>query len=298
MEIILALPFLKSFVYVVEHESFAKAARKLSTTTSTISKHINKLEEILGLQLLIRTTRKMSLTDPGIRFYEQCKRILEEVDLAEDMMTQMHKAPSGRLNVVCGRYFAKTYLVPHLKEFLEIYPFIYLNLELAERMPDFESEDVDVLLGMSVPIEEGNIIQRRIMSTKYVFTASPAYLQLWGIPKHPRDLGRHRYLTHSMRKPNSLLYFKNEDPVQVRPYLQVNDAETLLQLTLQGLGIMKTHEYVVREAIDNGQLIEVLNSFSEEQIPIFLAYSQRRILSQKIRCFIDFVTERIPRESL
>ena len=296
MEIIHALPFIESFVHVVERESFAQAAKKMKISTSAISKQINKLEEILGLQLLVRTTRTMILTAPGTLFYDQCKSILLKIEETQDAIGELHAEPQGRLNVVAARYFAKSFLNPIVGNFLEKYSAIFLNLEWAERVPDMEKEGIDVLIGMSVQPESANIIQKKIMSTRYVFTASPAYLKKYGTPKKPLELSTHRYLTHSMRKPNGALLFSNHEPVQIRPYLQVNDAETLQDFTVQGLGIMKTHEYVVSEAISQGALIEILKPFSQEEVPIYVAYPQRRILSRKIRCFIDFVEERLPKE--
>ncbi len=296
MEIIATLPFLQSFVQVVEEESFALAAKKMKISTSAISKQINKLEEILGLQLLVRTTRTMVLTPPGILFYDQCKNILMKVEEAQDAIGELHAEPQGRLNVVSARYFAKQFLNPHIDAFLDKYPAIYLNLEWAERVPDMEKEEVDVLIGMSLQPESTNIIQKKLMSTRYVFTASPSYLKKYGTPKTPIELLEHRYLAHSMRKQNASLLFSNHSPVQIKPFLQVNDAETLLNFAIKGMGIMKTHEYVVSEAIDLGLLIEILNPFSQEEVPIYVAYPQRRILSRKIRCFIDFVQERLPKE--
>lgn len=298
MDIIKTLPFLQSFVHVVEEESFALAAKKMKISTSAISKHINKLEEILKLQLLLRTTRKIVLTPPGTLFYEQCKSILMRVEEAQDMIGELHAEPQGNLKIVAARYFAKQFLNPAINLFLTKYPLIYLNLEWAERMPDIEKEAVDIVMGMSVPAESLNIIQKRIMSTRYVFTASPIYLKNHGTPKRPSELSTHRYLTHSMRKPNSTLLFPNHEPVSVKPYLQVNDAETLLDFTMQGMGIMKTHEYVVSEAINQGKLIEILKPFSGEEVPIYVAYPQRRILSRKIRCFIDFIEECLVKEGL
>lgn len=296
MEIMEALPFLQSFVNVVELGSFALAAKKMKISTSAISKQINKLEEILGLQLLVRTTRTMILTPPGTLFYEQCKNILMRVEEAQDAIGELHAKPQGRLNVVAARYFAKQFLNPNIDQFLDKYPEIYLNLEWAERVPDMEKEGVDVLIGMSMQPESSSVIQKKLMSTRYVFTASPSYLQRYGTPKNPAELSTHRYLTHSMRKLNSALLFTNHEPVQIKPYLQVNDAETLLDFTLRGMGIMKTHEYVVRQSLDQGRLLEILQPFSQEEVPIYVAYPQRRILSRKIRCFIDFVQELLPRE--
>lgn len=294
MEIIESLPFIKTFVLVVELRSFAQAAKALHVATPTVSKQINRLEEIVGLQLLTRTTRTMSLTDAGLRFYEQSRRILEEVDLAGEIVTGMKKEPTGHLHVVAARYFAKEFIVPHLKAFQEMYPAIFLHLELAERVPDIEKERIDLVLGMSVQIEAPNVIQKRLMSTRYVFTAAPSYLKKWGTPKTPHELTAHRYLAHSMRRTNSLLTFADHEQVKVSPYLQVNDAETLLELTIKGMGIVKTHEYVVQDAIKKGKLVEILDRYSQEKIPIYLAYPERRIPSRNSRAFIDFILSYLP----
>lgn len=277
MEMIEALPFLKSFMLVVENESFALAAKKLGMTKPAISKHISKLETIVGLQLLIRTTRRMSLTDAGAQFYEQCKQILKEIEEAQDILSEIHKEPKGRLKVVCARYFAKKYLIPHLDKFLRAYPSITLDLELAERMPDLEKEGVDIVIGMSQSAE-GNTIQKRIMTTRYMFTASPKYLKKHGLPKHPKDLLKHHYITHAMRKPE-----------MISPYLHINDVETMVELAVKGLGIIKTHAYMVEDAVAKGKLVEILADYSKEEVPIYVAYPQRRILSRKIRVFIDFI---------
>lgn len=289
MEIIETLPYLKSFTMVVELQSFAQAAKKLHLATPTLSKQINRLEEILGVELLVRTTRTMRLTEAGLSFYEQCKRILEEVDHAEELITGIHKEPAGRLNVVAARYFAKEFIVPHVKSFLEKHPAIFLNLELAERIPDIEKEGIDLLIGMSVPMNAPNVIQKRIMWTRYVYTAAPSYLKKWGTPKRPQELQSHRYLAHSMRRQKA-----HQETQQVSPYLQVNDAETLLELTIKGLGIVKTHEYVVAQALKKRQLVEILGSHSSEKIPIYLAYPERRIPSKKTRLFIDHILAHLP----
>lgn len=296
MEIIQALPYIKSFVLVVEHESFAQAAAELALSRPAVSKQINKLEAILGMQLLVRTTRRMTVTELGERFYEQCKRILEEIEEAQGWVSETHKEPGGRLKVIAGRYFAKTCIVPLIGSFIASFPRISLDLELAERIPDLEKERADIVIGMSVSAEKDNIIQREIMATRYVFCASKKYLQDWGIPQQPRDLNHHRYITHSMRKPSDALWFHGQEPICLQPGLSVNDVETMLGLAIEGLGIIKVHEYMVKEAIEKGELVEVLKGFSTQRVPIFVAYLQRRIASSKIRCFIDYVLKNLPRK--
>lgn len=282
---------METFVLTSELGSLAAVARKLGISPAAISKQLTRLEEDLGVQLLIRSTRKIALTDVGISYCQQCRRILEEVEEASSLISHIKSEPSGTLKIISGRHFAGAYIVPNMKEFLARYPKLEINLELAERIPDFQAEDIDVLIGMSLsaPIDA---IQKRIASTSYAYCASPAYLKSWGVPKKPHDLKKHRYIAHSMRRPDNELVFGGKEVVSLTPYLRVNDTQTMLQLALDGLGIVKLHRYVVEEPMSKGTLRELLPAYSKE-IPLYVAYPQRRFISSKVRCFIDFVTDKI-----
>lgn len=282
---------MKTLVLASELGSLAAVARKLSISPAAISKQLTKLEEELGLQLLLRTTRRIELTDAGIGYCLQCRRVLEEVDAAAALVSQAKLTPTGPLKVVSGRHFATSYIVPNLKEFLAKYPGIELNLELAERIPDVNLEDIDVLIGMSVSAT-GDVIQKRIATTSYSICASPSYLAEFGMPKRPSDLKRHRYIAHSMRKQDNELHFQKE-VVAITPYIRVNDAQTMLNFALDGLGIAKLHHYVVKEHLDRGTLKELLTSYNQSDIPIYVAYPQRRFIASKVRCFIDFMIEKM-----
>ncbi|MCE5318169.1 MAG: LysR family transcriptional regulator [Parachlamydia sp.] len=283
---------METLVLTSELGSLAAVARKLGVSPAAISKQLTKLEEELGVQLLMRSTRRVALTDVGVSYCRQCRRILEEVAEASSLVSQIKTEPAGTLKVVSGRHFAATYLVPHLKEFLERYPKIEIDLELAERIPDFQSEEIDVMIGMSIsaPFEA---IQKRIASTTYCFCASPAYIQEFGTPESPQDLKKHRYITHSMRRPDHELVFSNKESLSLPPFIRVNDAQTMLHMALDGLGIVKLHQYVVKEYLESGALLELLAAYGKEEIPIYVAYPQRRFISSKVRCFIDFVTDKI-----
>lgn len=285
------LLYMRSYILVSELGSLAAAAKKLGISAAAISKQITKLESDLGVQLLRRTTRSLELTEIGKSYLEQCKRIFEEVDAASNLISQSKATPHGALKVVSGRHFAASYIVPHLKQFLKKFPEIELNLELAERMPDLEQESIDLLIGMSLSANN-NVIQKKIATTRYCFCAAPDYLKKHGTPHKPRDLVHHRYITHSMRKPTDEIQFKKE-VVKVHPYLLVNDVETLLQLAKEGLGIVMVHYYAACEMIVNGLLVEVLDEYLDQSIPIYVAYPERRFLSAKVRCFIDFFQRKI-----
>lgn len=272
---------METFVLTVELGSLAAVSRKLGISAAAISKQLTRLEEDLGVQLLVRSTRRIELTDIGERYYQQAKRVLEEVKEASALISEAKIDPHGVLKVVSARHFAKAYIVPHIKEFLLKYPKIELNLELCERVPDVNQESIDVVIGMSV-IPIGDVVQKRIATTSYSFCASPDYLKQFGIPEKPIDLKSHRYISHSMRRS------ENE---WVVPYIRVNDTQTMLQFALDGLGIVMLHHYVVKEHIERGGLQEVLTGFTRKEIPMYVAYPQRRHIASKTRGFIDFFTK-------
>lgn len=283
---------MQTIVLTAQFGSIAAVARKLGISSAAISKQLTKLEEELGVQLLIRSTRKIELTEVGKNYCLQCKRILEEVEEAKALVNQVKAMPEGDLKVVSGRHFANTYIIPHMKEFLLKYPKIKLNLELAERIPDINSEGIDVMIGMSISAT-GDAIQKRVATTSYTLCASPSYLKKFGIPKKPADLKKHRYITHSMRQPDNELVFGDKITVGIDPFIRVNDAQAMVDLALDGLGIIMLHHYVVKEHIESGALKELLTAYNHSKVPIYVAYPQRRFISSKVRCFIDFITEKI-----
>lgn len=283
---------METLVLTSELGSLAAVARKLGVSPAAISKQLTRLEEELGLQLLARSTRRVELTEVGVNYCLQCRRIMEEVEAASALISQVKAVPCGILKIVSGRHFATSYIIPHMKEFLSEYPKIELNLELAERVPDLNAEAIDVLIGMSISAT-GDAIQKRIATTSYSYCASPNYLKLFGVPEKPVDLKNHRYITHSMRKPDDELIFRDKEVVTLNPYIRVNDAQTMLHFALDGLGIVKLHHYVVKEHLARGALQEILTTYNNLEIPIYVAYPQRRYISSKVRCFIDFITERM-----
>lgn len=283
---------MQTFILVSRLGSLAAVARELGVSAAAISKQVTRLEAELGLQLLLRSTRRVELTEVGKSYCEQCKRIFEEVEAASNLVSEMKVIPHGVLKVVSGRHFGSAYIVPHLREFLVKYPGIRLTLELTERIPDVQAESIDVLIGMSVSAA-GDVIQRRITATRYCLCASKAYLKQFGIPIQPKDLLHHRYIAHSMRKPDDELTFRHKERVVVVPYLRVNDAETMLHLAKEGLGIVSLHEYVVRDLIKAGVLIELLEQYGETDIPLYVAFPQRRYLPAKVRCFLEFIDQKM-----
>lgn len=283
---------LQTFVRVVEANSYVAVADQMKLSRAAISKQISTLEEELGIKLIERTTRRLSLTEAGEHYYKQSKEILNKLDEMENLALTMRKEPIGTLNLFCSRYFGERYVVPYLGEFIEAYPKIKLNIQLGERIPDAAKEEIDIVIGMSIS-GPPDVIQRTISKTRYALCASPTYLQTFGIPQKPIELVEHRYLTHSMRTPDHLLSFGDESHIHLDPFMRLNDATALLMCALQGIGIVNLHYYMVQQALKEGTLVEVLKPYSQKIYPIYLYHLQNRYLTPKIRHFIDFLLTKV-----
>lgn len=283
-----------TFIAVVEQNSFVAAAKKQGISTAAVSRKITNLEAALGTELLHRTTRSLTLTEVGTLYYEQCKSALEGLAMAEAVIASSQQEPMGTLNITCAPYFAQQYLVPILPEFMANYPKLFINLELAERFPDLVQEKIDVLLGVSF---EGppELVRRRIGVTRYVLCAAPKYLEKYGVPKTPADLTKHHYITHTMRKPANAIPYKNAKMIYVEPTLWLNDTGAMRECAIQGLGIVRLHDYMVANALQEKKLIEILPDFQEPELPVFLYYQPSRYLQPKIRRFIDFYLQKVCR---
>ncbi len=238
---------LRTFKEVADLRSFAKAAQIFGVSKAAISKQISALEGDLGVMLLERTTRYVTLTTLGELYLNQIRPLLAGLEEASSLVSQIHKEPSGRLRVTVAKHFGETYILPNLVNFLKKYPELRLDLELAERMPDMVREKIDIIVGMSIsgPLDA---IQKTIAKTKYLLCASPKYLEIMGTPKVPKDLKQHRYITHTMRYPNDEIVLA-KSKVHVLPYLRFNDTGAMLKAARDGLGIVHLHDYMVASDI-------------------------------------------------
>lgn len=278
---------ISTFILVIDENGFAAAARKKGVSTAAISRQITALESELGTQLLKRTTRQISLTDIGEEYYQQCKKTLNELKEAESAIIQSKNEATGVLHIMANRYFTITHLLPKLSEFMRLNPNLRIHFQLAERFPNLEKEGIDILFGVSV---EGSseLVRLRVASTRYVLCASPDYLKKYGTPDSPADLIKHHYITHSIRTPNNIIFFRNGKEVHVDPVLWLNDSYAMRECAIRDMGIVNLHDYMVSDAIKNGKLVEILNEYQEPQKNVYLYYQQSRYLQPKIRRFIDF----------
>lgn len=276
-----------AFISVIDENGFAAAARKKGISTAAVSRQIAALERELNAELLHRTTRKVVLTEIGEEYYEQCKKSLSELQDAEMAILASKNEATGVLHVMANRYFAIRHILPRLPEFMSLNPNLRIHFQLAERFPNLEKDGIDILFGVSVEGAD-ELVRRRITTTRYVLCASPEYLKKHKMPQIPADLIKHHYITHSIRRPDNIISFKNETEIHVTPILFLNDSHAMLECALQGIGIVNLHDYMVTDALQDGRLVEVLREFQEPQKNIYLYYRSSRYLQPKIRRFIDF----------
>lgn len=287
------LNHIRTFAKVVELNNFSAAARQLSLTVAAVSKHVSQLENELKVKLMRRTTRKLVLTDIGHQYYLECKKILSAVSEADAIIQQTQNEPTGALHVKSEHYFAERFIIPKLDEYHRLYPKVQVNLESSERTPDLINDKFDVVFGRSLQQHE-DIIQKKIATTRFILCASPKYIEQKGLPKSPRDLVEHQYLSHSGRMPTDIIEFDNDERIYLEPTLLINDSDALLQCALADMGFAKLQRFVVAEAIENGQLIELLPNELKLPIPLHVFYQPEKYLQTKVNTFIEFICKEIP----
>jgi DNA-binding transcriptional LysR family regulator len=284
------------FAKVVDEGSFSAAAALLNLTPSAISKQISRLEDRLGVRLLHRTTRRLSLTEEGNAFYQGCVRVLADIEEAERSVTQMRAAPRGTLLVNASIAFAQRQIVPLIPEFLARYPHIRVRMTLSDTVVDLVEEGVDVAIRIA-EMADSSMIARKLAPHRRVVCASPTYLEKHGTPATPDDLIHHNCLALSLR--SSLNEWEFEGPeghrtVRVSGNFEANNVEALRKAAVAGLGLLRITSFAVAADIKLGRLVPVLTDcMPEERSSVFVVYPHNRHLSPKVRAFVDFLVETI-----
>lgn len=284
---------ISAFITIVEQRSLVNAAKTLHLTPAAISKQLASLETELGVSLLHRNTRHASLTEIGEQYYLQAKKIVEQVIEADTLVSETRAVPMGSLRITCSRYFAEHVIMPHIIEFTQRFPKINLHLEVAERLPDFLREDIDILLGVSTVSPQADLVSRQMLSTRYIFCASPNYLKDHGTPKTPEAIRHHRYITHAMRLKPSFVSFGRHPDIHVEPFMWCNDSKTMCDAAIQGIGIIKVHDYFVEQALADGRLLALFPEQPEPVLPIYLCYRKDRYTQPKIKAFVEFYLKKL-----
>ncbi|HEV7318069.1 MAG TPA: LysR family transcriptional regulator [Ensifer sp.] len=285
------------FLAVVEEGDFSAAARRLRMTPSAVSKIIGRLEARLGVRLLQRSTRSISLTTEGIAYAESSRRILGDMEDAE-FAIQPGAEPRGRLRVSLPSAFGHRLIVPMLPAFIERYPDIELELDFSDAIVDLLNGDADIAVRVAEPTDT-TLVTRRLAANRRVICAAPGYLERHGIPETPDDLQRHVCLAITAHGRLNVWEFDDEGgrrAIRVRGPVEANSTEALRRLALAGIGIVRLSEILVGDDIKAGRLRPLLTNHNRaEAEPITVVYPHRRFLPPRVRVFIDFLAEEFAR---
>ena len=284
---------MRVFSAVAKYGSFSVAAKKLSISKAMASKHVQNLENSLGVRLFNRTTRKLNLTELGHAYYDKVESILTDIDETEQSISQRNSEPKGTLKIMAQPSFGAFHLSRTLSEYLKKYPDVKTEIELSNRMPDLVEDGVDLAFHFG-ELEDSMYIARKIASARRITCASPSYIKQNGKPQTPDDLSKHNCLVYSPRSAVEEWEFIQNDQnikIGVSGDIQCNDNDALRIAAIQGCGIAQLPTYIVGLDILSGRLCALLEEYEPEKLPIYALYNHRKYLSAKIQTFIDFIYE-------
>jgi LysR family transcriptional regulator for bpeEF and oprC len=287
------LQAMEVFVRVVEAGSFVRAADGLHMPKATATTLIQKLEAGLGVKLLNRTTRKLSVTPDGQAYYQRCTAILADVRETEEALSRANASPSGRLRVDVSTLMARLVIIPALPDFFARYPGIRLELGCSDHVPDLVEEHIDCAV-VSGELNDQALVARRIGLLHIGTCAAPGYLAAHGRPTHPDDLAGHECINYfSSRSGKTFDWVFAKDTQRIQTPLEgpiaLDDANVYLSAAEAGLGIAQVPAFVLKDAIERGTLELVLGEWISEPMPLHVVYPQNRHLSNKVRVFVDWI---------
>ncbi|MBX3205386.1 MAG: LysR family transcriptional regulator [Labilithrix sp.] len=277
-----------TFAAVVEAKSFTDAARSLGVSKSVVSARVSRLEERLGVLLLLRTTRRFALTADGVRLYERCARVVAAADEAAQTIDDVSDAPRGVLRVHAPLAFAEAQLARPIAEFARAYPNLKLDLKLDDRTPDVASEGLDLAIVLTEKLSESWLVARKLASDRVVVCAAPGYLRRRGIPFRPQDLIHHERISHARRQ-DQWRFTTDEGPLSLDPSadLVVDSAAFMREAALAEHGIAMLPSSVVAADLDAGRLRVVLEHFHELPLGIYAVHLHARFVPARVRVFVD-----------
>lgn len=276
------------FVRTAETGSFSAAGRDLGLGQPNVSRHVATLEQHLKTRLFQRTTRRLSLTPEGERYYLEARRILEAVEESESSFRE-NVTPTGLLRVACPTALAHTFLVPHIPDFLERYPELTLDLQINDRYINLVDEGAELAIRIG-HLEDSAMRARRLGKYERVCVASNIYLAEHGIPATPQDLKKHDCLIYTLLTTGATWRFRDID-VPVSGRLRVNSPEAVQKFVNAGLGIAQGPKWLFQEGLENGNLQLILTDYTASPVPVQAIYVANRLLPKRAIVFMDFVAE-------
>jgi DNA-binding transcriptional LysR family regulator len=281
---------LTTFVKVVDCGGFAAAARALGVSPSSVTVHVRAIEERLGVRLLNRSTRKISLTEIGQAYYQRCVQILADLDDADQVALALQSKPRGSLRLNAS-IAIPSLIAPVIAEFVRLYPEATIDMTMTDRMVDMVEEGFDLAI-RNIPVADSSLIVRKIAPYRFVICATPEYLDRHGTPQGPADLAKHNCLIYAQSP------WRNEWPlsgpggearVAVSGNMRSNSAIALCEAALHGQGLLLTASFIVSAHLKSGRLVPVMCDFLRAERSIDAIYPHRHHVSAKVRTFIDML---------
>ncbi len=284
------------FVRVVKTDSFTAAAGELGLSRSVVSKYITRLERRLGVRLLNRTTRRLSLTEAGLRFFEQSRSALAQLENAEDEIHAMQAAPKGLLRISAPSSFGVIHLAPLIPKLQQTYPDLNIDLSIDDKLIDIVDAGIDVAIRIA-DLPDSTLIAKRIAQCRYVVCAATSYLERHGKPITPEDLTQHNCLLFRFwDTPNQWQFLSKDDQfidVNVHGEVVCNNSLALHAILLDGGGMTMAPTFLVGDDIAKGRLVSVLRDYRIKPISIYAVYPHRQYLAAKVRAFLEFLSAHI-----
>jgi DNA-binding transcriptional LysR family regulator len=289
---------MRVFAKVVEQGSFARAAQALDMSATVVTRNVADLEAHLGTRLLNRTTRRLSLTETGQQYLERVRQILADIDDADAIASSSARKPRGTLRIYCHPGFGQSQLALLLPLYAQAMPDVVLDVTLADHTVDLVEEGFDVGIFIGLQKFDASMIARRLATSRVVLCASPAYLARRGTPARPSDVSSHDCLNFAFDqlRHHWPVHWENEVlNVPIVSRMVSNSGAVLRQAALAGMGIMLRSSFTLEDDLESGRLVQLLQGHHLGELSVMMVYPSRRLLSAKVRSFVDFMNDRFPR---
>lgn len=293
------LTAIRGFARVVEAGSFTRAADSLDMPNATLSKMVQDLEAHLGVRLLQRTTRRVTVTPEGRAYYEKALRIVRDLEDIDGSFNAIQGKPKGYLRIDVGGSTARDVLIPAISDFLARYPDIRIDFGVSDRPVDLISDNVDCVIRGGI-LGDSSLVARHVGSADLITCATPAYLKQHGTPIYPEELKNGHKLVNYLSPQNGRAFpFRFERngeklEIKVEHRVGVNESNAHLAAALAGLGIVQTFTYAAGEALRSGALVEILKPWRPQPYPFHVVYPHNRHVTQRLRVLIDWLMEHLP----
>lgn len=283
------------YVAVAEEEGFAAAARRLKLSAPAVTRAVAELEERLGVKLLYRTTRHVRTTDAGARYLEDARRILRDIEIANEAAVGINAVPKGHLSVTAPVLFGQKYIMPGIVEYLSTYPATQVNAVFLDRVVNLLEEGFDVGIRIG-KLPDSTMRAKKIGSVRISLVASPDYLAENGIPNTPKELANHTLINSnagSMPQDWQFIEDGQKQTLRIKPRLTVTTNQAAINAAKQGLGITRIISYQVADELASGELKTVLSEYAHPSVPVHIIHREERLSSNKVRSFIDLISDRL-----